>query len=126
MGELLVLAGMSQNKKLIESLGSTERSKLGLHLADDVEWVEWADGVPPTGAITRGKAAFIQNYGNDQVRSQITRMTEENNVVVAEGTVQITKKDGHTFAVRFCDIYEFENGKVKRKTSFGAVIKDSE
>lgn len=115
---------VSQNRKLIEALAVADKSKLGQFLADDVEWVEWADGVPASGAITRGKAAFIQNYGDDELQGQITRMTEENNVVVAEGIVNVTKKDGRTLSVRFCDIYELESGKVKRKISFGALIKD--
>lgn len=116
---------MSPNKELIETLASTDASKLGPLLADDVEWVEWADGVPASGAITRGKAAFIQNYGDDGLRREITRMTEEHNVVVEEGIARVTKKDGRTFTVRFCNIYELENGTVKRKTSFGALIKEA-
>jgi hypothetical protein len=54
---------MSANKKLVETLHTTNASKLAPLLADDVEWVEWADEVPASGAITRGKAAFVQNYG---------------------------------------------------------------
>ncbi len=52
-------------------------------------------------------------------------MTEENNVVVAEGTAHIHKKDGSSFKVRFVDIFELEDGKVRRLNSFGALIKDS-
>ena len=52
-------------------------------------------------------------------------MTEEGNVVVVEGTAHVHKKDGTHLSVRFCDIFEFENGKVKRLNSFGALIKDS-
>lgn len=116
---------MSPNKKVIETyLASADRSKIAPLLTDDVEWVEWADGVPASGARTRGKAAVIQNYGDDELRTQITRMTEENNVVVAEGVTRVTKKDGRLFTVQFCDIFELENGMVKRKHSFGALIKD--
>jgi ketosteroid isomerase-like protein len=121
-----VSAGMSPNKKVIETyLASTDRSKVAPLLADDVEWVEWGDGVPPTGIRTRGKAAFIQNFGDDELRTQITRMTEENNVVVAEGTVRVHKKDGRILAVEFCNIFELENGKVKRLSSFGALVKEA-
>jgi uncharacterized protein len=117
---------MSPNKKLIEShMATTDRSKAAELLAEDVEWVEWADGVPPTGVITRGKAAFIQNYGTDELRSEIHRVTEENNVVIVEGTAHVLKQDGKKLAVRFVDIFELENGKIKRKSSFGALLKDS-
>lgn len=116
---------MSANKELIQNLDPAEKSKLASLLADDVEWVEWADGVPASGAIRRGKEAYIQNYGDDELQATITRMVEEGNVVVAEGSVRITKKDGQSFTVQFCDIYEVEKGKIKRKSSYGALVKGS-
>ena len=115
---------MSANKKLVEAVAAADKSTLGPLLADDVEWVEWADGVPATGALTRGRDACLQNYGNDQLRTEITRMTEENNVVVAEGTVHVHRPDGKDLTVRFCNIYELEAGRVKRKTSFGALVQE--
>jgi len=117
---------MSANKKVVETyLTSADKSKLGSLLADKIEWVEWVDGVPASGAITRGKEAHIRNYGDDQLRSEIHRLTEEGNVVVAEGTAHVTKKDGSTLSVRFLDIFELEEGKILRKSSFGALIKDA-
>jgi ketosteroid isomerase-like protein len=117
---------MSPNKKVIESYFATiDRSKLAPLLTDDVEWVEWVDGVPASGSRLQGKTAYIQNSGDDELRTTITRMTEENKVVVAEGTVRVFKKDGKILTVRFCDIFELENGKIKRLDSFGALIKDS-
>ena len=94
-------------------------------LADDVEWVEWVDGVPSSGAVTRGKEAYIKNYGDDVVRGEVHRLTEEKNVVVAEGTAHVTKKDGGKLSVRFVDIFELEDGKIRRKSSFGALLKDA-
>jgi uncharacterized protein len=117
---------MTPNKKVIETHMTTpNRTETAGLLADDVEWIEWVDGVPAAGARTQGKAAFIRNYGDDELRTEITRMTEENNVVVAEGITHVHKKDGRVFSVRFCDIFELEHGKIKRKSSFGALIKDS-
>jgi uncharacterized protein len=121
-----VLTPMSANRNLIEAyLGTTDRSQAGRFLADNVEWVEWGEGVPPTGVITRGKEAFIQNFGSDDLRSEIHRITEEGNVVVAEGTAHVTKKDGNHLSVRFVDIFEVENGKIKRLNSFGALLKEA-
>jgi uncharacterized protein len=118
---------MSANKKVIESyFAGTDRSKVASLLADDIEWVEWADGVPPSGVITRGKTAYIQNFGTDELRAEISRMTEEGNVVVAEGTVHVHKKEGRDLAVQFVDIFELEHGKIKRKSSFGALLKEPE
>jgi uncharacterized protein len=117
---------MSPNKKLIETyLTTADKSKIGPLLADDVEWIEWVDGVPASGAVTRGREAYLKNYGDDQLRGEIHRLTEEGNVVVAEGTAHVTKKDGSSLSVRFVDIFELENGKIKRKSSFGALVKDA-
>ena len=117
---------MSPNKQVIETyLTSSDRSKVASLLSDDVEWIEWGDGVPASGVRTQGKIAFIKNFGDDELETQIRRMTEENNVVVAEGTVHVHKKDGKILTVQFCDIFELESGKVKRLNSFGALVKDS-
>jgi uncharacterized protein len=118
---------MSANKRLIESyLSTTDRATAAPLLAEDVEWIEWGDGVPATGVRTRGKAAFIANFGTDEMRCDISRLTEEGNVVVAEGTVRVHKKDGQKLRVQFVDIFEVENGKVRRLTSFGALVKGPE
>jgi ketosteroid isomerase-like protein len=117
----------SQNKKVIETyFSSVDRTKLAPMLADDVVWVEWVDGVPASGHQTRGRNAFIENSGDDELKSEISRMIEEGNIVVAEGTVRVHKKDGKILSVRFCNIFELENGKIKRLDSFGALLKDSE
>ena len=120
------MAGSRPNKKLVETyLATSDRSKRGALLADDVEWVEWVDGVPASGAVTRGKEAYLKNYGDNDLRNELHRLTEENNVVVAEGTAHVTKKDGSTLSVRYVDIFEVEGGKIKRKQSFGAMVKGS-
>lgn len=121
---------MSENKKLVETYLSyrarrADRSKVEPLLADDVEWVEWADGVPASGARTRGKAAVLQSLGDNDLHIEITRMTEENNVVVAEGIVRVPRKDGGDLTIQVCNIYEIENSKMKRMQSFLAMIKDS-
>lgn len=114
---------MSANKELVTKISTADRSTIGPLLADNIEWIEWADGVPPTGAITQGKTAYLQNYGDDELRTEITRLVEENNVVVAEGIVRVAKKDGRSFLVRFCNIFEIEHGRLRRKSSFGALLK---
>jgi uncharacterized protein len=123
---LVAVADSSPNKKLIESyLAATDKSTLGALLADDVEWVERVDGVPASGSVTRGKEAHMRNFGDDELRGEIHQLTEENNVVVAEGTAHVTKKDGGSLSVRYVDIFEVEHGRIKRKQSFGALIKGS-
>ena len=123
---------MSPNKKVIETYmasWTTDRSTALSCLTEDVERVEWADGFPDSGVPQRGKAAINQNLGDPEttkkIRTEISRMTEENNVVVAEGTVRVPKKEGGFIALKFCNVFELENGKVKRMDAFTAEIKNS-
>lgn len=115
---------MSENKRVVEAyLAATDRSRAASLLADDVEWVEWGDGVPTQGVRHEGRSAFLENFGTDELTSEITRLTEEGNVVVAEGIVRVHRKEGPIITVRFCDIFELAQGKVKRLDSFGALLK---
>jgi uncharacterized protein len=116
---------MSPDKKVIESYFASTGTEYAHLLPDDVELVERAEGVPASGVPTQGKAAFVQNRGNRDYRTQITRMTEEGNVVVAEGTARGAKKERGFWMVQFCDIFELEHGRVKRLTSFGVSLKGS-
>jgi len=119
------MPGLSPNKRIVETYLRSDHSKSGSLMTDNVEWVEWVDGVPQTGSVNQGIAAVIGNPGDDKLRNEITRMTEEGNVVVVEGVCHVTKKDGTSLKVRFCNIFELKNGKVKRLDSFGALLKDS-
>ena len=56
------------------------------------------------------------------LRTEITRMTEENNVVVTEGTVRVTKKESTPMTIKFLDVFEFESSKVKRLDSLTAMV----
>jgi uncharacterized protein len=117
---------MSPNKKLVASYYASKGTDYARLLADDVVLIDWDPGAPLTGAVTKGKAAYIQNRGNREFESEITRMTEENDVVVVEGFARGVKKDGGAWTVRFCDTYEIENGKLKRISTHGADLKQSE
>jgi uncharacterized protein len=117
---------MSANKDVVESYFASTGTDYARVLADDVELIEWAEGVPASGVRTRGKAAFVENRGKREYECRLARLTEENDVVVAEGTARGTKKEGGFWRVRFCDIFELEGGRVKRMSSFGVSVKDSE
>ena len=124
---------MSPNKvvitKYFESSSALDRQAVVSYLTENVERVEWADGFPDSGVPLRGKAAFEKNLndppGGGRLGIEVTRMTEENNVVVAECIVRVPKKEGGFTVIKALDVFELENGKVKRMDSFTAVIKDS-
>lgn len=90
-------------------------------LTEDVEWYEVGAPKP-----ARGKVEYIE-YGKPgaevaQMRTEIQRMLEDGSVVVAEGLVTLTKKDGSSVKIQFCDLFDFEGDRIRRKTSYGNVI----
>jgi ketosteroid isomerase-like protein len=48
----------------------------------------------------------------------LVRMTEENDVVIAEGRVLARREDGTTLALAFCDVFEMQNGRIRRLVSY--------
>jgi ketosteroid isomerase-like protein len=85
-------------------------------LTEDVEWEI------PGMLHSRGKAAFDKEIENDafvgKPDSVVTRVIEEDDVVVAEGSVRTQKRDGSVVRLRFCDVFLMEAGKIRRLTSY--------
>jgi ketosteroid isomerase-like protein len=111
---------MTENKHTVqeymEGFRQTDREMILSCLTDDVEWEI------PGLFHSRGKAAFNDHivdpgFAENPVIS-VTRMTEENNVVVAEGTVLAKRDDGRSIPLAFCDVFELENGKIRSLTSY--------
>lgn len=90
---------MTENKhtvqRYMEGFRQTDREMILSCVTDDVEWEI------PGLFHSRGKAAFNDHIvdpgfaGNPVI--SITRMTEENGIVVAEGTVLAKREDGASF-----------------------------
>jgi len=121
---------MSPNKKVVETfqanLGNLDWTAVASCLAEDVERVEWADGFPASGVPVRGKAAVLKEMeAPRKFQIQAIRMTEENDVVVAECVVRVPLENGGHFVGRALSVYELEKGKIKRMTSFVAEDKKS-
>lgn len=111
---------MSQNKRTVQeymdAFTVTDHPRILASLTDDVEWI-----IPGAFHI-RGRAAFDREIeGEAFVGSPVitvTRMTEENDVVVAEGTVRTTRRVGGVLDLAFCDVFEMRDGLIKRLTSY--------
>jgi ketosteroid isomerase-like protein len=69
-----------------------------------------------------GKEEFDKEIENDNFVGsptiQIIKLVEENNIVIAEGAVQGNMKNGNILNAVFCDVFEMENGKIKKLTSY--------
>jgi ketosteroid isomerase-like protein len=116
---------MTKNKKVIEKyidgFNKSDHEQILSCLTDDVEWK-----LPGVFHLF-GKDAFDREIENPAFEGKpvvvVTEMIEENNIVVAEGTVSAKKKDGRFIKLEFCDVFVMENGKIKKLTSYLAEVK---
>jgi uncharacterized protein len=117
---------MSRNKdtvqRYIDGFNKTDHAQILSCLTDDIEWL-----MPGTFHLI-GKDAFDNEIENDAFTGSpivhITRMTEENDVVIAEGTVRVAWKAGGFLDAVFCDAFEMENTKIKRLITYQVNLKE--
>ena len=116
---------MSPNKqtvqKYMDAFNRSDHAEVLSCLADDIEWV-----VPGAFHLT-GKVAFNKEIENDAFVGSptinVTRMTEERDVVVAEGSVRCARREGGVLNAVFCDVFEMQGAKTKRLTSYVMEVK---
>jgi uncharacterized protein len=116
---------MTQNKRTVETymdgFRSTDRLKILSCLTDDVEWL-----IPGVFHV-RGKEEFNKHIVDEGFVSRptidVTRLTEENEVVVAEGSVRTERTDGTLLGLAFCDVFEMQGSRIRRLTSYLMEIK---
>jgi uncharacterized protein len=115
---------MTTNKstveKYIDGFNRTDHEQILSCLTDDVEW-----RIPGHFHVA-GKEAFDNEIENenfiDSPTVVVTRMTEENNIVIAEGSVKCAFADGGMLNALFCDVFEMKDTKIKKLTSYLAVL----
>ena len=116
---------MTENKKTVEAyMEGFRRSDHAMVLScltDDVEWEM------PGFFQLSGKEAFDKEIENEAFTGSpilvVTRMTEEKDVVIAEGSVRAQWKDGGFMDGVFCDVFVMEREKIKRLISYFVEIK---
>ena len=116
---------MSENKKVVErymdGFNKSDHMQILSCLTDDVEWIL------PGVFHLKGKDAFDKEIENPSFDGKpfivITRMIEENNIVIAEGTVRAKKKDAEFINLVFCDVFEMKDNLIKRLISYLMEVK---
>lgn len=111
---------MTENKKVVlqymDGFRAGDHNKILSCLTEDVIW-----DMPGYFQLT-GKEKFDREIENEAFEGRpsidILRMVEENNIVIAEGAVRYKQKDGELLDAVFCDVFQMENGKIKRLTSY--------
>lgn len=107
---------MTPNKQTIEryidGFNKLDHAQILDCLTDDVEWIM------PGHFHHQGKEAFDKEIENPAFSGTpvitLTRMTEENDVVILEGKVLAQTADGQKLPLVFCDVFEMQNGKVRK------------
>lgn len=118
---------MSDNKRTIErymdGFRHTDRSQILSCLTEDVEWEI------PGYFRARGRAEFESHIVDEGFTGSpvidVTRLIEENDVVVAEGTVRANRTDGTTVSLVFCDVFDMRAAKIRRLVSYLVVTAPS-
>src|SRR5687768_16243487 len=111
---------MTVNKQTVQrymdGFRRTERAQILSCLTDDVE------RLIPGGFHVKGQDEFgkhIQDEGFvGSPTITVTRLAEEDDVVVAEGTVRTQRTDGEVVNLAMCDVFEMRDGKIRRLTSY--------
>lgn len=111
---------MTENKKTVQNyiagFVESNHEKILSCLTDDIIWE-----IPGMFYLT-GKEEFDKEIENEAFEGSpaitITRMTEENDVVIAEGTVHSKIKSGGFLDAVFCDVFVMKNNKIKKLTTY--------
>src|SRR5687768_792036 len=119
---------MSPNKetvrRYIDGFNRSDHEQILSCLTDDIEWLM------PGMFHLRGKDAFDKEIENAAFTGSptvtITRMVEENDVVIAEGTVRVAWKQGGFLNAVFCDAFEMENARIKRLVTYQVNLQEQE
>ncbi len=111
---------MGQSKKTVDrymdAFRRSDHAEILSCLTEDVEWVI------PGAFHVHGKEAFDRHIERDDFLGSpaitVTRLTEEDDVVVAEGSVRTQRKDGTFLNLAFCDVLEMSGGRIRRLISY--------
>src|SRR5262245_57267496 len=118
-------ARMTDNKRTVDNymdgFRRTDRPQILSCLSDDIEWEI------PGMFHARGKPDFDAHIVDEgfvgRPEITVTRLIEENDVVVAEGSVKAGRTDGSILNLVFCDVFEMRHSKIRRLTSYLMVLK---
>lgn len=111
---------MTHNKltvgRYLDGFRSSNHSQILSCLSDDVRW-----DIPGAFHI-QGKEEFDRHIEDEgfvgSPEIAVTRLTEQDDVVVAEGSVRTQRKDGTFLNLAMCDVFELKGGKIRRLISY--------
>jgi ketosteroid isomerase-like protein len=119
---------MSANKETVqrymEAYSRWDHPAVLACLTDDVEWVV------PGAFHLAGREAFdheIEGHGAaGPPEIVVTRLIEEDDVVMAEGTVRNALEAGGVLSLAFCDVFLMRDSQIRHLTSYLMPVPDLE
>lgn len=100
----------------MEGFSESDHAKILSCLTDDVIWEM------PGLFYKTGKQEFDGEIENELFEGvptiRVIHMVEEGNIVVAEGSVKCKMKNSGMLDAMFCDVFHFENGKIKKLSGY--------
>lgn len=111
---------MTANKQTVTSFmdgfKESDRALILSCLTDDIEWQV------PGAFHSRGKKDFETHIVApgfvEKPAITMMRLTEEDDVVVAEGSVRTERTDGTFVNLVFCDVFDLHQAKIRRLISY--------
>ncbi|TMQ62740.1 MAG: nuclear transport factor 2 family protein [Candidatus Eisenbacteria bacterium] len=116
---------MTENKKTVEKymdgFRKGDHAQILSCMTDDIVWEM------PGAFHLVGKEAIDKEIENPAFVGKptiaIKRMTEENDVVIAEGAVQVGRLEGGILDAVFSDAFTMRNGKIKHLLTYQVTLK---
>jgi uncharacterized protein len=103
-------------QRYMEAYGRWDHAEVLACLTDDVEWIV------PGAFRLEGREAFDNEIEGQGAAGPpeivVTRLVEEDDVVVAEGTVRNALEGGGVLSLVFCDVFLMRNGLIRQVTSY--------
>lgn len=119
---------MTENKKIVEKyidgFNRSDHNQILSCLTEDIEWTVF-------GAFhLKGKEAYDKEIENDNFVGSpdvtITRMVEEDNVVMAEATLKVERKTGGFMRAAMSEVFVMKDGLIKERRAYVVELKKND
>jgi ketosteroid isomerase-like protein len=112
-------------RRYIDGFNKLDHGQILSCLTDDIEWTVFGY------FRIRGKEAYDANIeGPDRTgvppRVRITRMVEENDVVMAEMTLEATRPDGTIMRAAMAELFGMREGRICERRAYVIELKEND
>lgn len=111
-------------EKVLATFDNNDSDGLLALVTEDFEWDMVGD------QVVKGKKELEKMFSETDTPAKMIGTTKElqiidNHKAACKGIVTMESKDGKVSEQYYCDLYEFEGGKLKKMTTFTAPVKKS-